>query len=101
MASQWETKFKIMETLQIRDPDTKKLLGEITREKLRLRVVQLEQSMSIARTYETYEIKGTPLLGFPELQRTEVKRIRTRSDSSDSVLVEIGDIAIELTDDES
>ena len=99
------TRFKLMETVRIKDPDTKTLIGEITREKLRLRVVQLEQSMSIASTYETYQTKGVPpwqaFLGGPQLQTTEVKRIRTRRDNSDAVLVEIGDIAIELTDDES
>ena len=95
------TRFKLMETLRIKDPDTQNIIGEITREKLRLRVVQLEQSMSIASTYETYKIRDKPLVGFPELLRTEVKRIRTRNDSSDAVLVEIGDTAIELTDDES
>ena len=96
------TRFKLMETLRIKDPDTKNIIGEITREKLRVKVVQLEQSLSIASTYETYETAGLDptlaFLGGPQMRTVEVRRIRTTHDFSDAVLVEIGDIAIELTD---
>ena len=102
------TRFKLMETLRIKDPDTRDIIGEITREKLRLKVVHLEQSMSIARTYESYKYGGgladLALQSLQELQgmqRIDVKRIRTSGDGDDTVLVEIGDIAIELTDDAS
>lgn len=98
-------RFKLMETLRIKDPDTKNVIGEITREKLRVKVVQLEQSLSIASTYETYETAGVDptlaFLGGPQIRTVEVRRIRTTDDISDAVFVEIGDIAIELTDDES
>ena len=96
------TRFKLMETLRIKDPDTRDIIGEITREKLRLKVVHLEQSMSIARTYESYKYGGgladLALQSLQELQgmqRIDVKRIRTSGDGDDTVLVEIGDIAIE------
>ena len=96
------TRFKLMETLRIKDPDSKNIIGEITREKLRVKVVQLEQSLSIASTYETYETAGVDptlaLLWGAQMRTVEVRRIRTTHDFSDAVLVEIGDIAIELTD---
>ena len=97
-------KFKLMETLTILDPDTKATIGEITREKLRLKVVHLEPSMSIARTYETYVTSSGEsshsFFGIPGLPKTEVKRIRLSGNDDNTVPVAIGDVAVELTDDD-
>lgn len=104
------TRFKIMETVEIQDPDTGRSIGTITREKIRVKVVHLDQSISIARTYETVKIDGSqPDLVGESIQRlfvqagiprTDVKRIRPSGDNDEPVLVEIGDVVNEVTDDE-
>ena len=104
------TRFKIMETVDIQDPDTSDVIGTITREKIRVKVVHLEGSISIARTYETVKVGGSHPDLFGEsiqrmftqagIPRTDVKRIRPAGDSDEPVLVEIGDVVDEVTDDE-
>lgn len=105
------TRFKIIETVEIPDPDTGDVIGTITREKIRFKVVYIQSSMSIARTYETqtFGTSSTSLATeallrtiHPEasLQRIDVKRIRQGEDSDEPVLVEVGDVVAEVTDDE-
>ncbi len=105
------TRFKITETVEIRDPDTGDVIGTIIREKIRFKVVYAQPSMSIARTYETHTF-GTSSASLateallrtihPEagMQRTDVKRIRPSGDNDEPVLVKIGDVVDEVTDDE-
>jgi hypothetical protein len=105
------TRFKLLETVEIQDPDTRDGIGTITREKIRFMVVHLQPSMSIARTYETHTFGSSSASQTAErllqsirpqasMQRTDVKRIRPAGDSDEPVLVEIGDIVDEVTDDE-
>lgn len=103
------TRFKIIETVEIHDPDSGDVIGTITREKIRFKVVHIEPSMSVARTYETVNLDGSqPHLGesiqrmFVQagIRRTDVKRIRQTADSNDPVLVKIGDVVNEVTDDD-
>ena len=105
------TRFKIIETVEIRDPDTRDVIGTIIREKVRFKVVYAQPSMSIARTYETHTFGSSSARQAAEMlaqsvhpqasiQRTDVKRIRPAGDGDEPVLVEIGDIVDEVTDDE-
>jgi hypothetical protein len=105
------TRFKLIETVEIQDPDTRDGIGTITREKIRFMVVHSQPSMSIARTYETHTFGSSSARQAAEMlaqsvhpqasiQRTDVKRIRPAGDGDEPVLVEIGDIVDEVTDDE-
>ena len=49
-------RFKVVYNLPVRDPDTGEELGEINREKIRVKVFQVEERFSLARTYETYQV---------------------------------------------
>ena len=105
------TRFKLIETVEIQDPDTRDGIGTITREKIRFVVVHLQASMSIARTYETHTFGSSSASQAAErllqsirpeagMQRTDVKRIRPAGDGDEPVLVKIGDIVDEVTVDE-
>lgn len=110
-------KFKVVETVEVEDPDTKETIGTIEREKIRLEVAHLEPAMSIARTYETYKYGGHPVFRDNDslrrhldplaniMPRTDVKRIRPSSQKStgdntglDAVPIEIGDVIVEVAE---
>ena len=104
-------RFKLIETVQIQDPDTRDGIGTITREKIRFMVVHSQPSMSIARTYETHifgsssasqaaEMLAQSINPQTSMQKTDVKRIRPAGDSDEPVLVKVGDVVNEVTDDE-
>lgn len=40
----------------IRDPESGLALGELTREKIKVRVIEVHDKFSVAKTYETYNI---------------------------------------------
>ena len=66
--------------LRMEDPDTGELLGEIDREKVRVKATEVFKRFSICRTYETYETPS--LLGhFPGagalLPLTGTRQVRT------------------------
>ena len=81
------TKFKVMEPERIvRDPETREELGKFSREKIRVKVVELHDRYSIGMTYETYTINvggtGLNLTHFGGalssiIPRQEVTRVRT------------------------
>lgn len=49
-------KFKVMDQPKaVKDPSTGEEIGTVSREKLRVKVVQVQPRIAIARTYETYE----------------------------------------------
>lgn len=49
-------KFKVCEPAhEVLDPVTKESLGRIDREKIKVKVVEVFEKLSLARTYETYE----------------------------------------------
>lgn len=108
-------KFKVVETVEVKDPDTEKTIGTIEREKIRFEVAHLEPAMSIARTYETYTYGGHPAFRDNDslrrhlnplaniMPRTDVKRIRPSSQKStgdntgpDTVPIKIGDVVVEV-----
>lgn len=111
------TRYKVVETVQVKDPDTKETIGTIEREKIRFEIAHLEPAMSIARTYETYTYGGHPAFRDNDslrrhlnpsaniMPRTDVKRIRPSSQEStgentgpDAVPIEIGDVVVEVTE---
>lgn len=111
------TRYKVVETVEVEDPDTKKVIGTIEREKIRFEIAHLEPAMSIARTYETYTYGVHPVSQVNEsirrhlnslaniTPRTDVKRIRPSSQKStgddtgpDAVPIEIGDVVVEVTE---
>jgi hypothetical protein len=50
-------RFKVLEKpLDVRDPSTGEVLGQIARDKIRVKVVELQAKLCIARTYETYNV---------------------------------------------
>ncbi len=51
-------RFKVLDEkpVEIVDPDTKRPIGTIDRPKVKVKVVDVEKSLCIARTYETYEV---------------------------------------------
>ena len=106
---QLDSKFKVIEdSEQILDPDTQEPLGSIEGEKIRVKVVHVQESLAIGRTYETYQTKAglfwsTILpLPLPALPVTRVRALRSSTGSFDEndSLVAIGDRIVELSDQE-
>lgn len=109
-------KFKVTKpVLQVKDPDTDDDLGTVAREKIRVRIVEVEPKFSIGKTYETYVVnvgEGAASMLMVAFGRTaprqEVTRVRTlRIDDSvrlapmgegDS-FVEVGDQVVQLEDE--
>ena len=51
-----DMKFKVLEErVEIRDPDTGNNLGTLEREKIRIRITEVQPKFAIGRTYETYQ----------------------------------------------
>ena len=76
-----DMEFAVMEPqLNIIDPDTQELLGDLEREKIRVRVFETHPKFSLARTYETYQAPNPDSL-IPRLAGamapfiTQVKRL--------------------------
>ena len=75
-------KFKVMEPgQQIIDPDTQEVLGEFSREKIRVEISDVKPKYSVGRTYQTYiaNVSGA-LTAFAQAlnePRREVTRVRT------------------------
>ena len=63
--------------LRVEDPDTAELLGEMDREKVRVKATEVFERFSICRTYETYEVPGL-VPRFPlAVQMFSTERVRT------------------------
>lgn len=104
-------KFKVIEPdLDIRDPDTGEPLGSISREKIRVKIVEVKPKFSIGKTYETYVDYVESVAKLPSLlppSRQPVTRVRTLRTSSDTSyppderygFVKIGDPVVEVADD--
>ena len=105
-------RFKVVEpSLTVTDPDTQEELGSISKEKIRVRVTDVQPRFSIGKTYETYIDYVEPPLRLPLLPpppKLPVTRVRTlRVDSTtrlepmseDSSFVKIGDPVVELEGD--
>ena len=121
-------KFKVVEGLMpVEDPDSGEELGSLNREKIRVKVVEVQPKFCIAKTYETYVVnlggegvggEGSNLGFDPSwsnpfrrfLPRREVTRVRTlRGDEiinlgpmpmdEKSSFVKVGDPVIQLEDE--
>ena len=100
-----DMEFAVLEPrLSIIDPETQEPLGELEREKIRVRVFETHQKFSLARTYETYRElnrdRGS-LGGFSAQSYyvTQVKRLNTSGAPTyqEGVAnVNIGDIATQV-----
>jgi len=53
-------KFKVLteKPAEILDPDTQDILGIVDREKVRVEVVEIQEKLSVCRTYKTFVIEG-------------------------------------------
>ena len=103
-----DMEFAVLEPkLSIIDPDTHERLGELEREKLRVRVFETHRKFSLARTYETYQ-ETNPDSVLPRLAGaispfvTKVKKINTNTDLPvvDQIGVAnvgVGDVATEVS----
>ena len=95
-------KFNIQEPeVDVFDPDSKVLLGRLTRSKIRVEITEVQPQFSVARTFETYQEMNPEvsrsLFAFPR-PVTKVKTIRRMSDfefREGSVYVDIGDLVIQ------
>ena len=66
----------VMRTFQIADPDTGRPIGEVTRPKLRLRVVEVQPDLAVAKSIEPVEVRIDIISAFA--------RARTKGVTSDS-----------------
>ena len=104
----------IEESEEVLDPDTNISLGNISRDKVRIKIAHVQPSLSIGRTYETYRVSSGlfPNLGvLAALSQTyaPTTRVRTLRSSAEyrgreieeeDSYVEIGDKVIQIDDDE-
>jgi hypothetical protein len=89
------TKFKIIaKRLEIRDPDTKELLGSTVIEKGRVRVTEVFEKFCIAETYGKIIQPNPPLFTF----NREVDKPLKTSGEEVSFDVRIGDEVVEIAD---
>ena len=105
-------KFKVMETRQeILDPDTGEFLGLFDREKVRVKVSEVNPKYSVARTYETYVVNlgsDSFVSAFSGGRGREARKVRTLRPNNESTLlpmdekdsfVNIGDPVFQVEDD--
>lgn len=108
-----DMKFKVMEPdIDVRDPDSGATLGTVTREKIRVKIADVQPKFAVGRTYETYLLTtGAPSDFFQRFRLgprfAEITRVRTfRSDQSDALgpfdkamsIIRVGDEVIELAE---
>ncbi len=115
-----DMRFKVLEPERdLIDPDTGEPLGTFSREKIRVKIAEVELKYSVGRTYETYVInvggdaRPQPLneilryfgRSVPGQQVTRVRTLRgdstTRLEPMDeaSSFVKIGDLVVQINDD--
>jgi hypothetical protein len=82
---------------EITDPDTGEVLGELDREKVRVKITEVHANMAVARTYESWTVGGVWFSNVFEEKRREYRTfhyspgsIPAPIDDSDSY-VKIGD----------
>ena len=79
-------KFAVMERpIEVVDPDSREVLDTIQREKLRVKVIEVRERMSIARTYRTEKVlvragNAGSVLGNYEAMRKQLAGISVPSD---------------------
>lgn len=100
-----DMEFAVIEPrLSIIDPETHETLGELEREKIRVRVFETYPKFSLARTFETYQ-EVNPESAISGLARTfsplitKVKRLNTQETAMDQAgiaNVHVGDMATQV-----
>jgi len=92
---------------EVKDPDTGEILVSIPREKIRVKVSEVKEKMSVARTYETFQVYEAPdpfvTLRMRRGQVTKVRTLRDETDFSgpfkpDRSFVNVGDPVMEVHD---
>ena len=101
--------------IRITDPGSDELLGEIDRPKVRVKVSEVNEKFSVARTYETYEVNvggaglditGIAIFGRPPKWVTKVKTLRVdESDlpgelTAEESIVKVNDRVVQIVDDQ-
>ena len=95
-------KFHVQGTIAIVDPDSMEDLGEITRPKISVEVIEVEPRFSIARTFETYEAfnpaaHAASLLGTAFQRRPRRIRVgRNNNFEEEVVSVSVGDHVVQI-----
>lgn len=99
-------KFKVMDQiLTITDPESKEQLGTLEREKIRVKISEVQPKFSVARTYETYRTVESSIPGLlGSCTVTRVRTLETQEDTlqspSDRVAsVNAGDVVVEIDDE--
>ena len=99
-------KFKVMDQiLTITDPESKEQLGTLEREKIRVKISEVQPKFSVARTYETYRTVESSIPGLLGSRTvTRVRTLETQEDTlqspSDRVAsVNAGDVVVEIDDE--
>ncbi len=83
-------RFRVLEELDITDPDTDERLGELPRELVRVEVIEAQPRYAIAHTYETYRSSpsGASSALSPFMALNMVRELRTPDQASRE---EVGD----------
>jgi hypothetical protein len=64
------------QSLEVRDPDTNAVLGEVEPSKVKVKVIQLHDKFAVARTFETYTVElDEPLPGYPFSAMRPTRRV--------------------------
>lgn len=108
-------KFEVLkpEPILIRDPDTQEKIGIFDQVKIRVKVINVEERFSKARTYEIYKtrkgISGSPLASLSKIfgsqrMETRVKTLRTdefefKPLNEQSSFVKVGDRVRQIIED--
>ena len=105
-------KFRVMAPeMQILDPESNEYLGAFAREKIRVKIVDVQPKYAVGSTFETYKVNiGGALTGISDMlvRSREVTRVRTlRADNNsflepmdeDKSFVNIGDPVFQIEND--
>lgn len=91
---------------EIKDPDTKEVIGSVEIEKVVVKIVRLERMLAVARTFRTFKSGGftLPILGLStgtrrETLRTDESTYKEELQPQDSY-VNVGDPAVQVVGDE-
>ncbi len=63
--------------LRVEDPDSHELLGEVDRDKVRVKATEVFEKFAICRTYETYEAPGVFPSYLSDMLRPGTRHVRT------------------------
>ena len=91
-------RFKVMDQrLTITDPETQEPLGTLEREKIRVKISEVQPRFSIARTYETYQVAEPSIPGviggmFSSRTVTKVRTLENKEDPIQSPLDRIASV---------